>query len=709
MKKKLLWLMFAFASIAQAAAPDSSPTAAPLQPTRQEADAAHQVADILTHAHYRAAPLDDVMSEKIFDRYLKSLDPEHMVFVQSDIDQMTEWRKQLDDAINNGELNIPFKMYNLAEQRMIERYSYARSLLKQNFDFTQNESYQFDREKAPWPKTDDEVHDLWRKRVKYDYLRLKLAGKDQKGIVATLDKRYESYLSHIKRTKTEEAFQVFMDAYTQSLDPHTDYFAPRAAEEFDIQMSASLIGIGAVLQERDEYTTIRELVTGGPAALSGKLKVGDRIVGVAQGEHAPMVDVTGWRMDDTVALIRGALDSTVVLDVLPVEAGQDGKHKLLSLVRKKINVEQQLAKSSIIEVKDGNIKHRIGVISLPVFYEDFNARQRKDPNYNSASHDVARLLAQLKNDKVDGVLLDVRNNGGGSLEEVIELTSLFISKGPVVQERDIRGKILVGVDPYIHQIWDGPLAVLINRGSASATEIFAAAIQDYGRGIVIGEQSFGKGTVQSYKDFDTANDKPEYGAIKYTTAQFFRVNGGTTQLRGVSPDIAFPSSGAAEEFGESTFDNALPWSQIKPADYKLDGDLSGILPMLQVRHDTRVKGDKEFQYLEDDIARFKAERKKNQISLNEADRRKERDEQEARQKAREKVTGKNDTVHDDGLQANERTLSVELAQEKAAKDAKDVLLTEATHILSDEVDLLKSDTRLAARVMPNSTYLQSVK
>jgi len=437
--------------------------------------------------------------------------------------------------------------------------------------------------------------------------------------------------------------------------------------------------------------------------------VGDRIVGVAQGEHAQMVDVTGWRMDDTVALIRGALDSTVVLDILPVEAGPDGKHKLLSLVRKKINVEQQLAKSSIIEVKDGATKHRIGVISLPVFYEDFNARQRKDPNYNSAAHDVAKLLTQLKNDKVDGVLLDVRNNGGGSLEEVIELTSLFINKGPVVQEREASGKVLVGVDPYVKQIWDGPLAVLINRGSASATEIFAAAIQDYGRGIVIGEPSFGKGTVQSYKDFDPPNDKPQYGAIKYTTAQFFRVNGGTTQLRGVTPDIPFPTSGAAEEFGESTFDNALPWSQIKPAEYKLDGDLTGILPMLQSRHDARVKNDKEFQYLEEDIARFKAERKKNQISLNEADRRKERDEQEARLKAREKVTGKNDSVHDDGLQANERTLTVELAQEKAAKDAKDILLNEATHILSDEVDLLKGDTRLAARVMPNSTYLQSVK
>jgi carboxyl-terminal processing protease len=712
MKKKLLCLLLAIAPFAQATAQDTSQSATTLlQPTKQESMAAHLTAEILPRSHYKAIPLDDAMSEKIYDHYLKSLDPEHMYFVQADINQLNDARTHLGEAINKGDLNIPFMIFNLYEQRMTERFTYARGLLKQGFDFTQNESYQFERDKAPWAKSDDEIRDLWRKRVKNDWLRLKMAGKDQKAIVATLDKRYETYQTNVKQIKSEDAFQIFMDAYAQSIDPHTDYLAPRAAEEFDIQMRLSLIGIGAVLEERDEYTTIRELVTGGPAALSGKMKVGDRIVGVAQGEHAPMVDVTGWRMDDVVAQIRGALDSTVVLDVLPVEAGPDGKHKLLSLVRKKINLEQQLAKSSIIEIKDGATKHRVGVISLPVFYEDFSARAKKDPDYRSATRDVARLLTQLKNDKVDGVLLDVRNNGGGSLEEVIELTSLFINKGPVVQERDAKGKVTVGIDSSTKQIWDGPLAVLINRGSASATEIFAAAIQDYGRGIVIGEQSFGKGTVQTLADLDqlTHNEKPEYGELKFTIAQFFRVNGGTTQLRGVTPDIGFPVSSAAEEFGESTYDNALPWTQIKPADYKIEGDLSNILPTLQTRHEARVKNDKEFQYLEEDIARFKAERKKNQISLNEADRRKERDEQEARIKAREKATGKNDSLRDDGLQANERNLTTELAQEKAAKDAKDILLNEAVHVLSDEVDLLKADTRLAARVMPNSTYLQSVK
>lgn len=714
MKKKLLGLLLAFASVAQAAAPDSAQSSAPLlQPNRQEAQAAHLSAEFLTHAHYKAVPLDDAMSAKIFDNYLKSLDPERMIFTQADVDKMSEARSKLVDANSKEDLNlnIPFVMFNLYEQRMTERFTYGRSLLKQGFDFTQKESFQYMREKAPWPKSDDELHDLWRKSVKNDWLRLKLAGKDQKNIVSTLDKRYDTYLTHAHKLKSDDAFQIFLNSYAQATDPHTNYLAPRSAEDFDIAMRLSLIGIGAVLEERDEYTTIREIVPGGPAALSGKLKVGDRIVGVQQGEHAPMVEVMGWRLDDTVAIIRGASDSTVVLDILPEETGTEGKHKLISLVRKKINLEQAAAKSSIIEVKDGVTPHKIGVISLPTFYQDFAARQSGDPDYKSATRDVSRLLTQFKKDKVDSVLLDVRNNGGGSLDEAVELTSLFINKGPVVQERDAQGKVKVGIDNKSKQVWDGPLGVLINRGSASATEIFAAAIQDYGRGVIIGEQSFGKGTVQQLVDLDDVahNDKPKFGELKMTVAQFFRINGGTTQLRGVTPDIAFPASGDADEFGESSYDNALPWTQINPADYTTEGDLTNVLPMLQSRHDARIKNDKEFQYLEEDIAQFKAERKKNLISLNEAERRKERDVQEARVKAHDKAMGKPDSLRDDGLQANERNLSTELAAEKAAKDAKDILLNEATHILSDEVDMLKADTRLAARVMPNSAFVQSAK
>lgn len=724
MKMKLLWLLLVVASVTQAAAPDSSKSAIPLlQPLAQEPQAARLSAEFLTRSHYKAAPLDSAMSEKIFDRYLKSLDPERMFFLQSDIDQISSARTTLGDAINHEDLNIPFMIFNLYEQRFTERFTYARSLLKQGFDFNQKESYQFAREKEPWAKSDDEMRDLWRKRVKNDWLRLKLAGKDPKSIVATLDKRYENSLSHTHKLKSEDAFQIFMEAYAQSTDPHTDYLGPRASEDFNISMRLSLIGIGAVLIEHDEYTTIRELVPGGPAALSGKLKVGDRIVGVAQGEHGKMTDILGWRLDDTVAIIRGASDSTVVLDILPEDAGPDGKHKLISLVRKKISLEQQAAKDKIIEVKEGNATRRIGVITVPAFYQDTEARAKGDQDYKSTTRDVARLLAQLKKDKVDSVLIDLRNNGGGFLDESINLTGLFIKPGPVVQQRYANGKVKVENDTNGKPVWDGPLGVMINRGSASASEIFAAAIQDYGRGLIIGEQSFGKGTVQTMVDLDqfAHADKRKLGELKITIAQFFRINGGTTQLRGVTPDIGLPSGTDMEEFGESSFDNALPWSQIKPADYTSEGDLTELLPMLQARHDARIKNDKEFQYLEEDLAEFKAQRKKNLISLNEAERRKERDTQEARIKAREKAdeagksvsekasASKADSLRDDGLQVNERNLTVELAAEKAAKDAKDVLLTEAAHILSDEVDLLKTDTRLAARVMPGSASAQGIK
>jgi carboxyl-terminal processing protease len=721
MTKKMLWLLLAFATATQAATPDPSTLSVPLlQPLPQETQAAHLASEFLTHYHYKAAPLDDAMSGKIFDRYLKSLDPEKVFFVQSDIDQFASARTRFDDAITNEDLHIPFIIFNLYEQRVAERFNYARGLLKQGFDFTQKEGYQYIRDKAPWPKSEDEIRDLWRKRVKNDWLRLKLAGKDDKSIVATLEKRYDNYLTRAHKIKSEDAFQIFLNAYALSTDPHTNYLGPRASEDFDIAMKLSLVGIGAVLQERDEYTTIRELVAGGPAALSGKLKVGDRIVGVGQGEHGAMTEVMGWRIDDTVALIRGATDSTVVLDILPEEAGTDGKHKLISLVRKKINLEQQAAKESVIEVKEGNIVRHVGVISLPTFYQDFAAHQRGDKDFRSATRDVSRLLTQLKKEKVDSVLVDLRNNGGGSLDEAVELTGLFIKKGPVVQERNAQGQVRVESDTNGTPAWDGPLGVLINRGSASASEIFAAAIQDYGRGLIIGEPSFGKGTVQSIIDLDRVahNEQPKFGELKMTIAQFFRINGGTTQLRGVTPDISFPSSIDSEEFGESSYDNALPWTQIKPADYAPEGDLTDLLPMLQARHESRVKSDQEFQYLQEDIAEFNALRKKNLISLNETERRAERDAQEAKTKAREKTrhAGKgandkeaNNAPPDDGLQANERNLAIELAEEKAQKDAKDVLLDEAAHILGDEVDLLKANTRLAARLLPGTSLLTTPK
>lgn len=701
MIKKLLWIILALASVAHAAAydPDTTPI---LKPLPQQSQAAHLAAELLIRYHYKAMPLDDAMSKKIFDRYLKTLDPEKLVFVKSDIDQLSAARNRLDDAIIGEDLTVPFAIYNIYARRASERFAYARSLLKGGFDFSRQESYRYEREKEDWAKSEDEVRDLWRKRVKNDWLRLKLAGKDDKGIAETLDKRYENSQKRIARAKSDDAFALFMNSYTMAIEPHTNYMGLRAAEDFDIAMKLSLVGIGASLSEKDDYTTIRELIAGGPAILSGQLKVGDRIVGVAQGD-GEMVDIQGWRLDDSVAIIRGAADSVVRLAILPVDAGPDGKHKIVSLVRKKITLETQAAQKSVLTVRNDGAVRRIGVIALPTFYQDFAARSKGEPSFRSATRDVARLLGELKKDKVDSVLIDLRNNGGGSLSEAIELTGLFVGKGPVVQQRDAQGKVSVESDERAGVVWDGPLGVLINRGSASASEIFAAAIQDYGRGVVIGEPSFGKGTVQTVINLDqlAKSDKPKFGELTMTIAQFFRINGGTTQLRGVKPDIAFPA--LAHDFGESSFDNALPWTQIKAAAYAPVGKLTPLLPQLLERHQARVKKDKDFQLLEQDIAEINRQRKDPVLSLNEAERRQQRDVQEQRAKLREaRRAAKSQSFGDDGLEDDERNVDHELSAERSRNNEDDVLLNEAAHILSDEVDLReqRSVTRVKRRPWP---------
>ncbi len=712
MKRKLLWITLFLATFAQGATLDAGTPLPELKPAAQEVRAAQLAAEVLGRYHYKMPPVDDALSQNVFDKYLKSLDPEKLFFVQADIDNFSRARARLGVALLQEDLSVPFAMFNLYEQRAAERFAYARALLKTGFDFQQKESYQFSREKEAWPKSDAEMMELWRKRVKNDWLRLKLAGKDDKTIVDILDKRFDSFRKRLGQVTNADAFQTYMNAYTMAIEPHTNYMGPRAAEDFDISMRLSLVGIGAVLTESNDFATIRELVPGGPASLSGQLKIGDHIAGVAQGEGGVMTDVQGWRLDDTVQLIRGAPDSVVVLDILPADAGPDGKHKLVTLIRKKISLEQQAAKSFVRSVTDGKVSRRIGVITLPSFYQDVAARQTGANDYRSATRDVARLLDELKKDKVDSVLIDLRNNGGGSLAEAVELTGLFIGKGPVLQQRDASGAISVESDTNPSVTWNGPLGVLINRGSASASEIFAAAIQDYGRGLIIGEPSFGKGTVQTMIDLDriARNSKPQFGELKLTIAQFFRINGGTTQLRGVTPDILFPSTFGAENFGESSFDNALPWMQIKAADYVPEGDLKGLLPTLSTLHDARVKKDRHFQYLQEDLALSRLERDKNLVSLNEAERRKERDAQEARLRSREdskdasaqNASVKSNALPDDGLQPGERNFANELAAEKTRQSAEDFLLSEAVNILGDEMAVLETDGALPARVKPDS-------
>lgn len=660
-----------------------------LEPQPQQVEAAHLTAEFLTRFHYKPVPLNDALSAKIMDRFIKSLDPDRLIFLKSDVDGFMADKSKIDDAIKQENLSIPFSIFNLYEKRITDRMTYARSLLNTKFDFSEQETYPLMRDKAPWPATDEESKDLWRKRVKNDWLRLKLAGKDDASIRDTLEKRYQNSLERIYKYKSDDVFQMFMAAYTTSVDPHTDYFGASASAEFDISMKLSLVGIGAVLQERDDYITIRELVAGGPAQVSGKIAVGDRITGVGQDETGPMKEVVGQRLDEVVQLIRGAKGSVVRLDILPANAGPDAKHQIISLVRDKISLEKQAAQKSVLDVKDGNATRKIGVITLPAFYEDIEARRKGDKDYRSASRDVAKLITELKEDKVDGILFDLRNNGGGSLSEAIELTGLFVGKGPVVQQRNADGKVKVESDDLPTPAWQGPLGVLINRGSASASEIFAAAIQDYGRGVIIGEPSFGKGTVQTVVNLDEVahNPEPKFGELKLTIAQFFRVNGGTTQLRGVTPDISLPGLFDLKTVGESSFDNALPWSEVKPAKYKRLGDIKSLLPQLQSLHDARVKDDPEFQQFVEDIAVLKTQREKTELSLNETERRNEMTAEENRLKSRKKSDDGLSSSPDDGLQSNERSLSADIAIEKTRKNAKDVLQTEAAGIVANLSDL----------------------
>jgi carboxyl-terminal processing protease len=705
LKKTLIGFVLALAAATQVAAADPELAFPPLlKPEPQEARAAHLAAELLSRYHYKAVPLDDALSARMFDQYLKALDPEKLYFLQSDVDRLAVGRSVLDDAILTEDLRTPFEIFNLYERRAAERLAHARGLLHKGFDFDRDEALTIDRKGQPWPATEADSLDLWRKRVKNDWLRLKLAGQDDRAIVKILDKRYDSAARSLGKLTSADAFQTFMNAYTMAIDPHTNYLGPRAAENFDISMRLSLVGIGAVLTEIDGYTTVRELLPGGPASLSGQLKVGDRIVGVAQGAAGPVEDVVGWRLDDTVALIRGTMGSTVRLDVLPADNGPDASSKTVVLVRKTITVQDSAAKAKVYSVSTGTGKRLVGVITLPSFYEDAEALQKGNKDYRSAARDVARLLVDLKARKVEGLLIDLRNNGGGSLREAIDLTGLFVGKGPVVQTRNAKGAITVDRNAEARAAWDGPLGVLIDRASASASEIFAAAIQDYGRGVIIGEGSFGKGTVQTVASLDqiVKNTTPVFGELKMTIAQFFRVNGGTTQLRGVTPDIVYPRTGDDTQFGEASFDNALPWSRIKAADYTPVGDMATQLPRLLAWHETRIRRDRDFQDLEQDLAKAQERRKSNVISLNEGVRRKERADADKRLAALlgGAGTGASSALADDGLQFNERRLDKDLAAEKTRNTIGDARLDEAVGIVSDSAALKAGQSQAAASALP---------
>ncbi|MBA6293866.1 carboxy terminal-processing peptidase [Colwellia sp. MB3u-70] len=602
-----------------------------LAPESQHAASTKRITAQFTRAHYKKIKIDDLLSEQIFDRYIKQLDYARNVFLATDVKGFEQYRDEFDTVIARGKLDVAYEIYNLNLQRRLERYQYAISLLasEKAFDFDLDESYDFDREDAQWPNSVDELDELWRKKVKYDALNLTLAGKEWEKIQEVLGKRYRYAIKRLKQSESEDVFQVVMNSFARVVEPHTSYLSPRNAERFQMEMNLSLEGIGAVLRAEEDYTVIQSVVSGGPADKSNELNPKDRIVGVAQNDKE-FVDVIGWRLDDVVELIKGPKGSKVRLQVLGAESEDDSSIKVVSIVRDTIKLEDRAAKSEVYFEKEGdeNTK-KLGVITIPSFY-------------NHLSRDVKLEIAKLKEENVAGIIVDLRGNGGGSLTEATLLTGLFIDKGPVVQVRDGANRVQVNSDKDGISFYDGPLTVMVDRYSASASEIFSAAIQDYGRGVIVGEHTFGKGTVQQHRGLGRVYDLYEkpFGSIQFTIAKFYRINGGSTQHRGVLPDITFPSAIDPADWGESKEENALPWDQIPKAQYNKLNDISKDVSYLTSLYSSRVEKNQEFNYLLSDIAEYKAEKDDKNISLNLAKRKAKRESRKAKQlkRANERLT-----------------------------------------------------------------------
>lgn len=600
------------------------------------------ITQIFTSYHYRKQPINDSLSVVIFDEYFKTLDNNRLYFLASDVESFSQYKNQFDNFVLEGNLEIPFKIFNLYKQRVNERIKYINKILQTPFDFSVDEYFTPDRSNAPWAKTSEELDELWRLRIKNDALNLVLSGKDWKSTADVLTKRYQNFHKIILQYEAEDVFSLFMNSFTRTYDPHSDYLSPAASTNFNISMKLSLEGIGAQLRSENDYTIVANVIPGGPAHKSGLINEEDRIVGVAQGDDGEFVDIIGWRLDDAIQLIRGKKGTVVRLQIIKAKDNLNSIPQIVRLVRDEVKLEEQAAKSEILNVQENGTSFKIGVVKLPSFYVDFEAQRQGKPDYRSTTRDVKEILNKFKQEKVDGVIIDLRNNGGGSLQEAITLTGLFIKSGPIVQVKNTGNIVEVNQDPDPSIFYDGPLAVLTNRFSASASEIFSAAIQDYGRGIILGENTYGKGTVQNLIDLNRAipiKDKT-LGQVKLTIAKFYRIDGGSTQNKGVKPDIEFPSPYSHEEFGESSMPAALPWDKIQPANYSKYGDLSKFIDQLRKKHDERVKNDPEFQLVMEEINEFISNRDKKVFSLNEKVRREERDLAEARKKKREEERAK---------------------------------------------------------------------
>ena len=588
-----------------------------LQPDRDEVVASLNVVELLKRHHYSKPPLNDARSVIIYDSYLKLLDPARSYFLASDIAEFDKWKTQFDDFLKSGNLDPGFTIYKRYLNRVKSRLDFTLAQLDKgvdSIDFNTQETLLVDRKDAPWLKNEAELDDLWRKRLKDEVLRLKIAGKEPKAIQELLTKRYKNQLTRLDQTRAEDIFQAYINTFAQSYDPHTNYLSPDNAENFDINMSLSLEGIGAVLQSDNDQVKIVRLVPAGPAAKTKQVAPADKIVGVAQGDKE-MVDVIGWRLDEVVKLIRGPKGSVVRLEVIPASnAPNDQTSKIVSITREAVKLEEQAAKKSVLKLKQDGRDYKLGIIEIPAFYLDFKAFRAGDPEYKSTTRDVKKLLTELQKEKVDGVVIDLRNNGGGSLQEATELTSLFIDNGPTVLVRNSDGRVDVLEDENNGAFYKGPMALLVNRLSASASEIFAGAMQDYHRALIIGGQTFGKGTVQTIQPLN-------HGELKLTLAKFYRVSGQSTQHQGVLPDIDYLSVIDTKEIGESALPEAMPWDTIRPAIKPASDPFKPFLAQLKARHDERSAKDPEFVYIRDRLALTQKLMNEKSVSLNETERR----------------------------------------------------------------------------------------
>jgi carboxyl-terminal processing protease len=671
-----------------ARAPSSAATV-DFAPTERHARVARLVSSMFERSHYRQAPVNDPVSSLVLDRYLESLDGLRSYFTAADIEEFERYRYELDDAILEGKLEPAFEIFNRYQQRSRERMKFALAVLDKEPDFTLDESFEFDRRKAPWAKDSAELDELWRKRVKNDAISLMLADKTWPEAREVLQKRYERAAKRSEQVTADDVFEIFMNAFAHVFDPHSSYFSPRNSEEYRIQMSLSYEGIGASLQSLDDYVTIMEILPGGSAQQSGELKATDRIIAVGQGKSGEMVDVVGWRLDDVVALIRGPNGSFVRLMIQPGKASTDAKERVVTLPRTKITLEAQAAKKELRTIERGDRKLRIGVITVPSFYQDYNARAAGEEEFRSTTRDVRKLIDQFKAEGgIDGLVLDLRENGGGHLSEAIGLVNLFVERGPVVQLRETGGRVEVLESEAEAPAYDGPLTILVDRFSASASEIFAAAMQDYGRGVVIGQETYGKGSVQNLYPLDryAIGQDPGYGQLTVTIGMYYRVTGDSTQNRGVQPDVRLPSAIDAEEVGESSRDAALPWNRIRPAQFRRDGMLAPVIAELQGLHEQRVGADPDYQHMLSEIATLEDMRKRKDVSLNLEKRRTER----------------TALSHGELMRENQRRAALgEDALDDAddIKDLPDAILAEASQITAD---LVQVEPRVLARAKPGN-------